>query len=326
MTITTLFSNLSEYTEAEVEFEEEISSLEFSESANFFVWSNLPIQILEFAKGGKQRSCKKGYPCGGSCISKNYACKKAVKGEAKNFGEFLKNQKNGKKAKPKTTAKKKSTPKKAVKPQNTKNQKPEAKQEPSWRDLAKANRVKSELDAFNDRDKDFFEVPAGTYKNNGKTIKVSGNEGGTQDVEIDDVSKLYTKNLPRESVEATIEHYTSPMQGTKDELGEAYEMRSRPPIKSKEEFSKEFDEAFEKLDPEGTGLVEVNKVRRALGDRLSREEFDNYFYDSSIEKYTPSGGSLGNYGNSGADPAYASALRDSLVTELDGFRTYFQKD
>ena len=331
MTISILFENLSGYTEGEVDFEEDLSSLEFSESTNFFIWSNLPVQIVDFAKKGKgkQKSCQKGYPCGGSCISKAFDCRKMLKGQAKNFAEFVnlqaaKKASSSKKSKP--TKSKKTTPKKATKPKTSKSQDSATKQEQNWRKQAEAKRTKSELDAFDDRSKDFLEVPAGTYKNNGKTIKVSESDGGIQNLKIDGVGELHTRQLTESEVEGAIEHFTSPMRGTKAELGEAYEIRNRPPIKSKEEFEKEFDEAFEKLDPDGTGLVEVNKVRRALGDRLTRKEFDDYFYDGSIDKYTPTGGSLGNYGNSAKDPDYAAALRDSFVTELNGLRTYVQKN
>ena len=33
--------------------------------------------------------CRKGYNCGGSCISRGYGCRKALDGEAKNFGEWM---------------------------------------------------------------------------------------------------------------------------------------------------------------------------------------------------------------------------------------------
>ena len=87
-----LFRNLSEYTE--IEFKEinsnSLDCFEFSEGLNHFVWQNIESQIVEFSKKKKRRSCNKGYPCGSSCISKSYSCKKKLKGQAKNYAEFLK--------------------------------------------------------------------------------------------------------------------------------------------------------------------------------------------------------------------------------------------
>ena len=40
----------------------------------------------------KRRNCQKGYPCGQSCISKTYGCQKALKGQAKTYGEWLKSK------------------------------------------------------------------------------------------------------------------------------------------------------------------------------------------------------------------------------------------
>lgn len=59
-----------------VSFEEFIESLE------------VQFQSVEFA----QKQCKKGYPCGGSCISRSKICKKVLTGQAATYGEWLKNQ------------------------------------------------------------------------------------------------------------------------------------------------------------------------------------------------------------------------------------------
>lgn len=49
--------------------------------------------LLEFAAKAKKRKCKAGYPCGRSCISRNYFCKKPLTGQGKSWADWL--RKNG---------------------------------------------------------------------------------------------------------------------------------------------------------------------------------------------------------------------------------------
>jgi hypothetical protein len=114
-----LFRNLNDYTEIKTS---EINSnslccFEFNESLNHFVWQNIDSQIVEFSKKKKRRSCNKGYPCGSSCISKSYSCKKKLKGQAKNYAEFLKSSKTlrGKKSQKSVSNKQKEKSKKSQK-------------------------------------------------------------------------------------------------------------------------------------------------------------------------------------------------------------------
>ena len=41
-------------------------------------------------KKQKSKSCNRGYPCGGSCISRGYNCRKKLKGQASNYADWLK--------------------------------------------------------------------------------------------------------------------------------------------------------------------------------------------------------------------------------------------
>ena len=52
------------------------------------------LPILDFAakKKGKKKTCDKGYPCGSSCISKKWKCKKPLEGQAGTFADWLKIQ------------------------------------------------------------------------------------------------------------------------------------------------------------------------------------------------------------------------------------------
>jgi|GEM_PF-3728130 len=65
---------------------------------------SLPTETItiSFAAKKAKKTCKKGYPCGASCISKSRNCKKALKGQAKTYNDWLASQ-----AKPKS---KKSSP------------------------------------------------------------------------------------------------------------------------------------------------------------------------------------------------------------------------
>jgi hypothetical protein len=40
----------------------------------------------------KQKSCNRGYPCGGSCISRGFNCRKKLAGQGKNYADWLKTQ------------------------------------------------------------------------------------------------------------------------------------------------------------------------------------------------------------------------------------------
>ena len=48
-----------------------------------------PSPSLRRFKARGAYKCRKGYNCGGSCISRNYGCRKALSGEAKNFSEWM---------------------------------------------------------------------------------------------------------------------------------------------------------------------------------------------------------------------------------------------
>lgn len=47
------------------------------------------LHTLNFAKSTKAKNCKKGYPCGRSCINKNRNCSNPLKGQAKTFADYL---------------------------------------------------------------------------------------------------------------------------------------------------------------------------------------------------------------------------------------------
>lgn len=40
----------------------------------------------------KSKSCNRGYPCGGSCISRGFNCRKKLAGQGKNYADWLKRQ------------------------------------------------------------------------------------------------------------------------------------------------------------------------------------------------------------------------------------------
>lgn len=99
--LSTLFTNLREHiiTTEGVNFTEDlvpfdnIGKLRSSENLLFFSSFQKLLDFndsADFAKEtGKARTCKKGYPCGSSCIRAGYNCKKGLAGQAKTYAEFL---------------------------------------------------------------------------------------------------------------------------------------------------------------------------------------------------------------------------------------------
>jgi hypothetical protein len=97
--LSTLFTNLREHTIAAkgVDFTEELipfdSLGELRDGENQLFLSSFQellnfSEAVDFAKG-EARTCKKGYPCGASCINAGYNCKKGIAGQAKTYAEFL---------------------------------------------------------------------------------------------------------------------------------------------------------------------------------------------------------------------------------------------
>ena len=134
--LSTLFTNLHEHTIAAkgVDFTEDlipfdsISELRSSENLLFL---NSFQELLDFndsadfAKAmGKARTCKKGYPCGASCIATTKNCNKTIDGQAKTYTNWLDLQSKKKAQTPKA-----KTPKRPRK--QTKTKKTKAEQERS---------------------------------------------------------------------------------------------------------------------------------------------------------------------------------------------------
>lgn len=99
--LSTLFTNLREHTIAAkgVDFTEDLipfDSIGELRSSENLLFLNSFQELLDFNDSadfakemGKARTCKKGYPCGSSCINASYNCKKGIAGQAKTYAEFL---------------------------------------------------------------------------------------------------------------------------------------------------------------------------------------------------------------------------------------------
>jgi hypothetical protein len=98
-------------------------------------------------------------------------------------------------------------------------------------------------------------------------------------VEVKGISSLEGKSEYPETVVRLIEHHTSPMQGSKSELGGAYELRNGKPIKSQKDFEQEIEKSINTLNTEKRldDLVPIYLLRRSLGDRISRKDFDKFY-------------------------------------------------
>ena len=288
------------------------------------------------------KQCKKGYSCGFGCISRSKKCSDTKSKEATDFikgmvtgikmrgGNVKDEVKNavGKrntkagggstsaakpKAKPTAKLKSKSTAEPATM-ERPKTVIPESTvKKGSWRDGQKFKTTD-----FNGDDIGYERVEPGTYKNGDQKIVVKENDEGSYDVEIDGVSKRRTSNLSRELVAKTIDEQTAPVKKDVENVGEkASKLREGEPIKTQEEFEKVAEEAFDAIDSEKNkgGLVPIYALRRAMGERLTREEFDNFLLEMQAnDKFQLEGGSV--------DDSEASLIADSVETELDGLRTY----
>ena len=109
MTLATLFLNIREFSigKSNLDFTENfLPSQQIKDLAELEkdYWFTSFQELLDFGDsvefaarkaGGTKKEkpkCAKGYPCGNGCISVGYNCKKAVKGQAKTYAEFLKAQ------------------------------------------------------------------------------------------------------------------------------------------------------------------------------------------------------------------------------------------
>lgn len=298
---------------------------------------------LEFAAAKKPKNCKKGIPCGGSCLraiqpsGKPTQCRKPPSAVAKKKVAEVKKRET-KKPKSSGTSDTGSTKLAGTGKIPAKKKITEVKKAGGDGEVNKNKTANTDGQDWNKIDRKpkssmssedaIVSIPAGKYQRelNGKPIKIEVGEvdySGQQSVAIQGVPKIYTKDNYERETARLVDHYTSPMGGTKNELGDAYEMRSRSPIKSQKDFDKEFDEAYIKLDKKynSQGTTEIYRVRRALGDRVTREEFDKYVYDlMGRDKFTLEGGSLKNMAETTFDK-----LADSFQTNLDGYRTYVRR-
>lgn len=92
--------------------------------------------------------------------------------------------------------------------------------------------------------------------------------------------------------------------------------REGPPIANQEQFNIELGAILSSPDFIQSGS-EINKLRRAMGGRLSRPDFDKFLFQAQASKLIQLyGGSLPSI-----DPA---AMLDSVATSLSGFRTYIK--
>lgn len=112
----------------------------------------------------------------------------------------------------------------------------------------------------------------------------------------------------------------------KKELGSAAEFRSKPKIKSKEDFDAEFDSIYSKIEsevyPQHGGLIPIVSIRRAMEGRLAPDQFDDFIKQKVQEGYTLIGGeAAGNNFYSTRD-----IITNGITTALGGVRFYVKKD
>ncbi|WP_016949787.1 DUF935 domain-containing protein [Anabaena sp. PCC 7108] len=279
---------------------------------------------VEFAapfKPKKKKNCVKGISCGSSCISPTKSCrkggdaipgdrvtalKKKLGGAASVSGDTSPSTKNQKvKSKePATTEVKIASDVAKYFPDsesvnealrflgNAKNKAQDNTTKNTQAEPEKQNIQKVEVE-ISGNEKQAVSYDASNINVSGRVTVSERDDYGR--VEVKGISSLEGKSEYPETVVKQIEHHTSPMQGSKSELGGAYELRNGKPIKSQKDFEQEINKSINTLNTEQglNDLVPIYLVRRSLGDRISRKDFDKYMIEmQGKDKFTLFAGEL----------------------------------
>ncbi|HEY9737482.1 MAG TPA: hypothetical protein V6D06_14410 [Trichocoleus sp.] len=206
----------------------------------------------------KAKQCKKGFPCGNSCISKTRNCLKPLEGQHKTAAEWLKkNTKKSGKAKTKGAAK-------------------PAAEKPTAPDLTVDDVLKrTPLGAYR------LEIPAENLKSFEGTLigeRLSGLNGAYSK---DEGAKARTaaENLLRRYDHA---RKVQPLE----DLGAAARHRTGPAISSFDDFKSVLQGVRADLIGNNLGpdnIINTAVIRQAMGTRLGRKQFDDFMWQASKE-------------------------------------------
>jgi hypothetical protein len=150
---------------------------------------------------------------------------------------------------------------------------------------------------------------------------------------IDNENFQYKGNVSAKEVNALLQQIrerqaggnTSTQKAEKPQPKTEKQQKAATPIKKYQDFENAITKTYERLNKElnSDGLVPIYEVRRRLGNRVSRSQFDNWLMEmQASDKIQLMGGSLSPSGNKVGN---AEQIRDSVTTELSGLRTYMQR-
>jgi hypothetical protein len=281
------------------------------------------LESIDFAgkKGAKvtqKKTCVKGDSCGFTCIKKGLQCNSEMKAKEKEFAGYMKKSAGTTKAKAKAASVDKApVAAKKVKKDDI----PDVKKETI---AAKVDKKKPG-DPMHNPDSHISESISGGYR----VIPPEASDlikryKGISVIDKDDAEMLTSlrgNGDTKKDVEGiakqlsdSIRHLDSPPPST-GLSSEQSKLRDGKKIKSQADFDKEVDRFVKVADP---GDFEIYKLRRSLGDRMTRAEFDSMLMKAQ------SNGLLQLYGGS-LKSRNDLALLDSVATETSGLRTYFRR-
>lgn len=247
-----------------------------------------------------KKNCTKGTACGGSCIPATKTCRKKEglsdqgKAKAKKVKEKLKKEPAAKSAKPKKEVATKAEPKAKT---------PKVKAE-NAAGAAKSNEIKPEK-LLSKNLLGEYRVKA-SDEDYDKLIELSDGASMAKDAKqsrIFDASQAYkSEERAMQEAEKNAALYNQLANPPKPDgsTGKAARFAQGEKIKSQQDFESTFDEVFKSLDEEFNmnGLVPIYRIRRSMGDRLTRGQFDRFmlklqdddkamFLEGSVEDSSP---------------------------------------
>lgn len=142
----------------------------------------------------------------------------------------------------------------------------------------------------------------------------------------DSLSKTKAETVLRAQGKTDAADKLKPRRGNSysQELGSAAKLREGKPIKDQAEFDKHAEKAFDAIDKhqKRDGLVPIIAVRRALGDRVGREEFDKMLRTFQDKGYTLVGGEAADSGHYST----TDIIKEGVKNSLGAPRFYLKKD
>jgi hypothetical protein len=290
---------------------------------------------VDFAKGkggskgsGKTKNCTKGKLCGGSCIAKGRNCRIEANASQKKAADALSKTNAEDAAKAKAAVKKEKTGEKAAKQKG----KPiesygdfrrevariydKINTEESLNDLVPIYRIRRELGDRVSREQ-FKEWMMDIQADD--KIQLMGGQvpGVTQDQREDSITipggglRFYARKLQDfggdDESDATSDQSPQSRRGSKPRTTAGSKPKPKTtPIKSYDDFKSEIASTYDRLNKDYNlgDLVPIHRLRRELGNRVSRDQFDKWLVDIQADDNVQlMGGALTNATQSEKDDA-----------------------